>query len=102
MTIMMLVCELSIFMLSNFLRTTDSTAKWEPTLLGIGASWWVRDAKGAVDTTTVLQLRIAGAIVLIVARVAHIVGAKAAEEGNVTAIHALPVNLLFAMNLIDL
>ena len=26
-------------------------------------------------------------------------GAKAAEEGNVAAIHALPVNLLFAMNL---
>ena len=59
----------------------------------------MRDAKGAVDTTTVLQRRIAGAIVLIVARVTHIVGAKAAEEGNVAAIHALPVNLLFAMNL---
>lgn len=46
---------------------------------------------------TVLDRRIVSSIVLVMTWITHIVGAKAAEKGRGTTIHALPVNLVGTM-----
>ena len=55
------------------------------------------DAERAVDAMAVLERRILGSHVLIMAWVAHVVRSEAAEERNGTAVHALPVDLDAAM-----
>jgi hypothetical protein len=59
----------------------------------------VGDAKRAVNAVAVMERRILSTHVLIVARVAHVVGAEAAEKSNGTAVHALPVDLNAAVRL---
>ena len=56
----------------------------------------MRDAQRAVDAVAVARLR-AIATVPSVAPVAHVMSAKAVEDGDVAAVHALPVYLCFAV-----
>jgi len=62
-------------------------------LTGVFAGRGVRDAERAVNSVAVLERRVARAIVLVVARIAHVMGAEAAEECSGTAVLALPVDL---------
>ena len=84
----------------HLLRAADATSEREDTALAwVRARRRVGDAKRAVDAVAVMERRILGAHVLIVARVAHVVGAEAAEKRNGAAVHALPVDLDAAVRL---
>ena len=56
----------------------------------------MRDAQRAVDAVAVARLRTI-TIPACVAPVAHVMSAKAVEDGDVAAVHALPVDLCFAV-----
>ena len=81
----------------HFLRAADAASQWENTAL----SWvlvrrWMGNAKRAIDAVAVFQ-RHFFLIVCVMATLAHVVRAKAAEESEAAAELALPVDLLGAM-----
>ena len=55
------------------------------------------DSQRTIDAVAVFEGRVLRAIVLIMARFAHVVGAKAAEESSGAAVHAFPVDLYLSM-----
>jgi len=57
----------------------------------------VSDAKWAVDSEAVLEGWVQCPVVLIMARIAHVVRAKAAEQGSRATVLAFPVDLSFAV-----
>ena len=59
----------------------------------------MRQAKGAVNSVAVLEFNVIvrRTAILIMAVITEVVGTEAIEESDVAAIHAFPVNLLFAM-----
>ena len=91
---------LDVSVLEDFklLRAADTaTEREDATLAWILAGRRVSDAKWAVDAVAVLEGRVEGAVVLIVAWLAHIVSTEAAEESGGAAVHAFPVDLSFAV-----
>ena len=55
------------------------------------------DSQRTIDAVAVLKRRVLRAIVLIMARLAHVVGTEAAEESSRAAVHAFPVDLYLSM-----
>ena len=87
-----------LFALSNEpLGAADTAAEGESTLtflIRIGGGRWVLDSERAVVALAVFNLSVG---VDIVARLAHNEVTSACEKGVRATVHALPVNLLFAV-----
>ena len=64
----------------------------------------MRNAKRAVDAVAVLDGRVAVVVlehVVIVAVIAHVMSTEAVEQSRAAAVHALPVDLCFAVDFAD-
>ena len=55
------------------------------------------NSQRTIDAVAVLERWVARPIVLIMARLAHVVGTEAAEESSRAAVHAFPVDLYLSM-----
>ena len=87
------------FHFSKAITPTKTTSKRECALGVITARRRMRYSKWAVHSVTVTKfdLIVRRLAILIVATVAEVMCAKAMPQGNRAAVHALPVDLLFAM-----
>ena len=86
----------------KFLRSANTASEWENSALSWVNTWsWMSDSKRAVDAIAVLERRVPATIVavVVVAWLAEVMGAKAAEECRGATVHALPIDLDVAMNL---
>lgn len=87
--------DISVLKNFKFFGSTDSTAEREDSsFTRVLARGRVCDSERAVDAVAVLSGRVHCPIVFVVARVAHVVGTEATEEGHGATVLALPVNLV--------
>lgn len=93
-----------IFHLSEMVTSAEAASKREDRFLRIRIRGRVRDTKWAVMAVAVAKhnLAVRWSEPFVVAPLAEVVSAKAVEEGNAAAEHALPVNLSFAVLITDL
>ena len=92
-----LVGILELLELFKFLRAADTASKREnATLFRVIMGRWVSNSKGTIDAMAIFEWH-DSPVVAAVARLAHVVSSKAAEEGSGAAVHTLPVNLDVAM-----
>ena len=81
----------------HFLRTADTASKREHAALSrVLVRRWVGNAERAVDAVAVVERHLI-LVIHIMAALAHVVRAEAAEEGDAAAELALPVDLLGAV-----
>ena len=90
--------DISLLKHFHFFRSADAAAERENTTkFWVFVGRWVSDSQRTIDAMAVLKRWIACAVVLIMARLAHVVGTEAAEESSGAAIHAFPVDLYLSM-----